>query len=102
MSSSFWEEFVCIVIRTLLRHLSEGKISVAIWKILHFKHHQFLIELKYLKKEQKGDLPLVVQEAKEQVWRYYAQDKVLQSKEMLHLLAVVIVKDKVFAEEVKI
>ncbi|MCS6794770.1 MAG: ATP-binding protein, partial [Raineya sp.] len=66
-----------------------------------FKHHQFLIELKYLKKEEEGNLAVVMQEAKEQVWRYYAQDKVLQSKEMLHLLAVVVVKDKVFVEEVK-
>lgn len=66
-----------------------------------FKHHQFVIELKYLKKEQAYLLSETLQEAKNQILSYYRQDKVLQSKEMLHLLVVVVVKDKIFVEEVE-
>ncbi|MDW8297623.1 MAG: PD-(D/E)XK nuclease domain-containing protein, partial [Raineya sp.] len=66
-----------------------------------FKHHQFLLELKYLKKEEEHLLTETLQEAKKQVLRYFQQDAGLQSKEMLHLVAVVIVKNKVFAEEIK-
>ncbi|WP_448530371.1 AAA family ATPase [Raineya sp.] len=66
-----------------------------------FKHHQFVIELKYLKKEQTYLLSETLQEAKNQILSYYRQDKVLQSKEMLHLLVVVVVKDKIFVEEVE-
>ncbi|WP_448529262.1 AAA family ATPase [Raineya sp.] len=67
-----------------------------------FKHHQFAIELKYLKKEQKNLLEQTQQEAQKQILTYYYQDSVLQSKEMLHLLSVVIVKDEIFVQEVKI
>ncbi|MDW8297621.1 MAG: PD-(D/E)XK nuclease domain-containing protein [Raineya sp.] len=65
-----------------------------------FKHHEFLIELKYLKKEEENLLESTLQEAQEQVIAYFQQDKTLQSKEMLHLLAVVVVKDKIFVQEV--
>ncbi|GAB4344262.1 MAG: hypothetical protein OHK0038_24460 [Flammeovirgaceae bacterium] len=63
-------------------------------------HHQFAIELKYLKKEQEQQLSAAMQEAKEQILNYYRNDKLLQSKKMLNLLAVVVVKDKVFVEKV--
>ncbi|MCS6796852.1 MAG: ATP-binding protein, partial [Raineya sp.] len=66
-----------------------------------FKHHEFLIELKYLKKEEEHLLSETLQEAKNQVLGYYQKDENLQSKEMLHLWAVVVVKDKIFAQEVK-
>jgi hypothetical protein len=42
-----------------------------------------------------------MQEAKEQILHYYQQDTLLKSKEQLHLLAVVVVKDEIFVEEVK-
>ncbi|MCS7029840.1 MAG: ATP-binding protein, partial [Bacteroidia bacterium] len=67
-----------------------------------FKHHEFLIELKYLKKEEEHLLSETLQEAKNQVLGYYQKDESLQGKEMLHLWAVVVVKDKIFAQEVKI
>ncbi|MCS6796343.1 MAG: ATP-binding protein [Raineya sp.] len=65
-----------------------------------FKHHQFIWELKYLKKEEEHLLSETLQEARNQVLGYYQKDESLQSKEMLHLWAVVVVKDKVFAQEV--
>jgi len=66
-----------------------------------FTHHQFAIELKYLKKEQEAMLADTMQEAKEQILSYYQKDTLLQSKKMLNLLAVVVVKDKVWVEKVK-
>jgi hypothetical protein len=65
------------------------------------EHHQFAIELKYLKKEQEHLLSQVQAEAKAQILEYYQKDSLLQSKKMLHLLAVVVVKDTIFVEEVK-
>jgi hypothetical protein len=38
--------------------------------------------------------------AQEQLLGYYASDPVMQSKTQFHLLAVVVVKDKVYTEEV--
>ncbi|GIV44355.1 MAG: hypothetical protein KatS3mg035_1478 [Bacteroidia bacterium] len=66
-----------------------------------YDHHEFIIELKYLKKEQSSDLERVKQEAKDQVLNYYKEEKRLQSRPYLHLLAVVVIKDEVFVEEVK-
>ncbi|GIV44364.1 MAG: hypothetical protein KatS3mg035_1487 [Bacteroidia bacterium] len=66
-----------------------------------YDHHEFIIELKYLKKEQSSDLERVKQEAKDQVLNYYKEEKRLQNKPYLHLLAVVVIKDEVFVEEVK-
>jgi hypothetical protein len=65
-----------------------------------FTHHQFAIELKYLKKEQETLLAETMQEAKEQILSYYRNDTLLQSKKMLNLLAVVVVKDKIWVEKV--
>jgi hypothetical protein len=67
-----------------------------------FKHHQFVIELKYLKKEQAHLLAEMQMQAREQLLSYYKQDRLLQSKKMLHLLSVVVVKDDIFVEEIKI
>jgi hypothetical protein len=66
-----------------------------------FTHHQFAIELKYLKKEQETLLAETMQEAKEQILSYYRNDTLLQSKKMLNLLAVVAVKDKIWVEKVQ-
>ncbi|MDW8347471.1 MAG: AAA family ATPase [Bacteroidia bacterium] len=66
------------------------------------EHHEYVIELKYLKKEQEEQLNEVKEEAKKQLLNYYNQDKGLQSKRYLHLLAVVCVKDILHVEEVKL
>jgi hypothetical protein len=63
-------------------------------------HHQFALELKYLKKEQENLLKATMQEAKKQLWAYYTDDEVLQGKELLHLWAIVVVKNKVFFEKI--
>ncbi len=66
----------------------------------HIEHHEYVIELKYLKKEQENALEKTKQEAKEQILNYYHQDKTLQNKPYLHLLIVVAVKDVLYIEEV--
>jgi hypothetical protein len=63
------------------------------------KHHQFALEIKYLKKEEEAQKDRAMQEAKAQLLNYYQNDEILQSKSQLHLLAVVVVKDSVFVEE---
>ncbi|MDW8345507.1 MAG: PD-(D/E)XK nuclease domain-containing protein, partial [Bacteroidia bacterium] len=66
------------------------------------EHHEYVIELKYLKKEQEEQLNEVKEEAKKQLLNYYNQDTMLQSKPYLHLLAVVCVKDTLHVEEIKL
>jgi chorismate mutase len=63
------------------------------------RHHQFALEIKYLKKEEEAEKDRIIQEAKAQLLKYYQNDEVLQSKSQLHLLAAVVVKDRVFVEE---
>jgi hypothetical protein len=62
-------------------------------------HHQFALEIKYLKKEEEAQKDRAMGEAKAQLLKYYQNDEILQSKAQLHLLAVVVVKDSVFVEE---
>ncbi len=64
-----------------------------------YEHHEFVIELKYLKKEQANEVEKTMQEAKEQVLYYYKQDKTLQNRPYLHLLTVVAVKDELHVEK---
>ncbi|MCS6904885.1 MAG: hypothetical protein NZ576_05820, partial [Bacteroidia bacterium] len=64
------------------------------------EHHQFALEVKYLRKEQEGFLAEVMERAKGQILGYYRQDSFLQNKRLLHLLVVVVVNDKVYWEEV--
>jgi hypothetical protein len=64
------------------------------------RHHQFALEIKYLKKGSKSRREDVMRAAQEQLLGYYASDPVMQSKTQFHLLAVVVVKDKVYTEEV--
>jgi hypothetical protein len=63
------------------------------------KHHQFALEIKYLKKEEEAQKDWVMQEAKAQLLKYYQNDEILQSKAQLHLPAAVVVKDSVYVEE---
>ncbi|MCS7078377.1 MAG: PD-(D/E)XK nuclease domain-containing protein, partial [Bacteroidia bacterium] len=65
------------------------------------EHHEYVIELKYLKKEQEQELNQVKEKARVQILNYYNQDKVLQSKPYLHLLTVVCIKDTLYVEEIK-
>ncbi len=64
------------------------------------EHHEFVIELKYLKKEEENKLQEKQEEGKQQLIEYYQKDKVLQSKSLLHLLVVVVIKDEVKVEEI--
>jgi hypothetical protein len=51
----------------------------------HHSHHQYAMEIKYLKKEQEHLLAETLSQAKKQLWQYFEQDEILQSKPMLHL-----------------
>jgi hypothetical protein len=62
-------------------------------------HHQFALEIKYLKKEEEDQKDRAMQEAKAQLLSYYQSDEILQTKSQLHLLAVVVAKDSVYVEE---
>jgi hypothetical protein len=62
-------------------------------------HHQFALEIKYLKKEEEDQKGRAMEEAKAQLLKYYQNDEILQSKAQLHLLAVAVAKDRVFVEE---
>ncbi len=66
-----------------------------------YEHHEFVIELKYLKKEQANEVEKTMHEAKEQVLSYYKQDKTLQNRPYLHVLAVVAVKDELYVQKVE-
>jgi hypothetical protein len=63
------------------------------------RHHQFALEIKYLKKEDEAQKENAMQAAKAQLLQYYQNDALLQSKTQLHLLAVVVVKDSVYLDE---
>jgi hypothetical protein len=64
-------------------------------------HHQFALEIKYLKKEEEAQKDAALEEAKAQLLKYYQNDEILQSKSQLHLLAAVVVKDEVFFSELQ-
>ncbi|MCS6905531.1 MAG: hypothetical protein RML72_01825 [Bacteroidia bacterium] len=64
-------------------------------------HHEFAWEAKYLKREQEGLVGETINRAKERLLGYYGRDSFLQSRRMLHLGVVVIVRDKVYYEEIK-
>jgi len=67
-----------------------------------YEHHQFVIELKYLKQDEADKLAEKQSEAKTQLLQYYQQDSVLQSKKLLHLLTVVAIKNKIFVEKIPV
>jgi hypothetical protein len=66
-----------------------------------YEHHQFVIELKYLKQDESDRLAEKQEEAKTQLLLYYQQDTVLQHKKNLHLLTIVAIKDKLFVERIQ-
>jgi hypothetical protein len=65
------------------------------------EHHQFVIELKYLKQEESDKLAEKQEEARTQLLQYYQQDTALQSRKNLHLLTLVAIKDKLFVESIQ-
>jgi hypothetical protein len=67
-----------------------------------FKHKEYAMEIKYLKKANKAQLAQIQQEAKNQLLNYYHNDPELQSKTDLILLTVVIVKNKVYVQKVEL
>ncbi|MCS7074678.1 MAG: PD-(D/E)XK nuclease domain-containing protein, partial [Bacteroidia bacterium] len=64
------------------------------------KHHQYVMEVKYIKKDSEKTLESAKEEAKSQLQQYLQTDKLLQSKEMLHPLIVIFVKDSLYWEEI--
>jgi len=58
------------------------------------------MEIKYLKQNEAHKLNLTMENAKNQLKNYLKFDKELQNMDKLMLIAVVIVKDKIYWEEV--
>ncbi len=63
-------------------------------------HHQYVIEVKYIKKDSEKSFETVRAEATTQLKHYLQTDMLLQSKKMLHPLVVIFVKDALFWEEI--
>lgn len=62
--------------------------------------HQYVLELKYLKKEDEKNLTKVQQKAKEQIHHYVTTDAELKIMKNLQAWAVIVLKDKVIREQI--
>ena len=84
------------------RETLEGYIDLVFTKHQPFRiNHQFVFELKYLKKEEAKKLKTVEKKAAKQVSAYVQQDAVIRAMEGLQVWTVVIVKDQVNAKRVE-
>ena len=61
--------------------------------------HQYALEIKYLKQSEEGKLQSTMLAAKKQLQHYLEMDAELQSLKNLKAVAIVVVKDKVYWEE---
>jgi hypothetical protein len=61
--------------------------------------HQYALEIKYLKQSEEGKLQSTMLAAKNQLQHYLEMDAELQSLKHLKAVAIVVVKDKVYWEE---
>jgi hypothetical protein len=62
--------------------------------------HQYALEIKYLKQSEEGKLQSTMLAAKNQLQFYLEKDAELQSLKHLKAVAIVVVKDKVYWEEI--
>ncbi len=62
--------------------------------------HQYALEIKYIKQAEEDKLPQTMQTAKTQLKTYLEKDTELQSLRNLKAVAIVVVKDKIYWEEV--
>lgn len=83
---------------------SGGYVDVELLKRHSTKtpHSEYVLEIKYLKKEQAHLLEKTQAEAKAQLQHYLQHDESLHGKAELRALAMVIVKDEVFLEEIPV
>ena len=61
---------------------------------------QYVMEIKYLKQSDEGQLKTTMDTAKKQLWGYLEKDKELKALQKLKVIAVVAVKDKIYWEEI--
>ena len=66
----------------------------------HAEPHQYALEIKYLKQSDEDKLQSTMLAAKNQLQSYLQKDAELQSLTHLKAIAIVVVKDKVYWEEV--
>jgi hypothetical protein len=110
----FNEKYVKAVIMSYLHHASfyyirsEREIGNHGYVDLEILQHpnkktqamQYAMEIKYLKQNEAHKLNLTMENAKNQLKNYVKFDKELQNMDKIMLIAVVIVKDKIYWEEV--
>lgn len=83
------------------RESKEGYMDILFIKHQPFKiNHQYLFELKYLKKEQAKSLKSIEKKAKIQVLDYVQKDETIKQMEGLQTWTVVVVKDEIVAKRV--
>lgn len=63
--------------------------------------HEYIFEVKYLKKEQASQLVSKQEEAKMQIKKYLATDDFLKKRQKLHAYTIVVVKDEMFIDKVE-
>jgi hypothetical protein len=61
---------------------------------------QYVMEIKYLKQSEEGQLKTTMDTAKKQLRGYLEKDKELKALQKLKVIAVVAVKDKIYWEEI--
>ena len=83
------------------RETKEGYIDILFIKHQAFKvNHQYVFELKYLKKEQARQLKKVEEQAKKQLLDYVNKDDEMLNLEGLQLWTMVVVKDEIVAKRI--
>ncbi|MCS7074120.1 MAG: PD-(D/E)XK nuclease domain-containing protein, partial [Bacteroidia bacterium] len=83
------------------REVKEGYIDLMLLQRPNNQlHHEYLIEIKYLKKDEMDLLPEKQVEANNQLLKYYHSNPALKSKEELHLISVVASKDRIEWQEI--
>ncbi len=63
--------------------------------------HEYIFEVKYLKKEQASLLESKQKEAKAQIHKYLQSDDFLRKRQKLHAYSIVVVKDEMFIDKVE-
>jgi hypothetical protein len=63
-------------------------------------HHQYIFEIKYLKKEEESRFEAVKAAAVAQLKHYLTTDETVQKAVLMHAFAVIFVKDSLYVEEV--
>lgn len=84
------------------RECNNGYIDLIFERHTYFKDkakHDWMIELKYLKKEDRGNLPELLKVAKQQLSKYVADEEYRNNPAMKYAVVIFVGKDEVVVEE---